>query len=88
MITLASELKQYGAKVSAEEFNDMLQELYYAMGYVLTVDEFLCHPDEAKRFCCEVRRKVGKKLPDDMILRRLLNIRKSHDGRKPRRKAA
>ncbi len=42
-----------------------------------TIDEFLFHPREVSRFCDEVRRKHQfYDLPDDIILRSIMNRRK------------
>lgn len=39
-------------------------------------ETLLFHPDEAKRVCVEVRRRLGKKVADDQILRAMVNARK------------
>lgn len=44
-----------------------------------TVDELCLHPREAMRFCDDVRRKHGYyDLPDDIILRCVMNARKGN----------
>lgn len=55
----------------AQDFNDIYRTTW-------TVDELLLHPREAQRFCDDVRHNRGWfDLPDDIILRWLLNRRKS-----------
>lgn len=41
-----------------------------------SVDFFLCHPDEAKKLCVQVRRELGRRLEDHEILWAMLNGRK------------
>jgi hypothetical protein len=43
-----------------------------------TVDDLVCHPDEAKAYCEQIRSEVGAPVPDHVILRRLMNARKAH----------
>lgn len=41
-----------------------------------SVDRLLCHPDQSKGLCVQVRRRTGVKVEDDQILESLLNARK------------
>ena len=57
-----------------EDFNDK----YHGM---LSIDEVLLHPRTAMRFCDDVREKHGWfELPDEAILRSVLNRRKNPGG--------
>ncbi len=74
---LEDELKLYGCEVSADEFESRLADLLAAMYPNLNTEQILYHPDNAKRYCEAVRCSVKcPGLPDEMILRRLQNIRK------------
>lgn len=50
-----------------------VKELLYA-GW--SVDRLLCHPDQSKEVCEQVRRRTGVDVEDDQILESLLNARK------------
>jgi hypothetical protein len=72
--------RDFGVDMEREDFVDLMvgdfNEAY--LGRPRTVDELLLHPREAARFCDEVRRKHGHcRMPDDVILRVILQRRKS-----------
>jgi hypothetical protein len=73
------ELSDFGVSLPKEEFTDQVVNDFSAIyrdGW--TVDELLLHPREAEQFCNDVRRKHGYyDLPDDIILRVILNRRKN-----------
>jgi hypothetical protein len=72
---------KYGVSVQPEEFTDQMVNTFNDTyrGY-WTVDELLLHPREASRFCDEVRRHFGYyDVPDDIILRVIMNRRKNPD---------
>jgi len=74
---LEEELKLYGCGLSPEQFEKRLVDLLAAMYPNLNSEQLLYYPDLASRYCEAVRcstRCPG--LPDEMILRRLQNIRK------------
>lgn len=77
---LEKELALYDARSDANEFNDTLQEMYFALFPSLPVERLLYCPDDEKAFCKAIRARCGRKLPDEMILRRLLNLRKRFGG--------
>jgi hypothetical protein len=57
-----------------DEFNDMYRGQW-------TVDELLLHPREALNFCDHVRRKHAYfDMPDDIILRAVMQRRKNPNG--------
>ena len=72
----------FGIDVEKEVFLDMMVNDFndvYRGGW--TIDELLLHPREAILFCDDVRRKHRYfDLPDDIILRSILQRRKSPTG--------
>ena len=69
---------EFGINISREEFGDQMSndfnDTYHGMW---TLDEMLLHPDEAKHFCNDIRRKYGYyDAPDDIILRVIMTNRK------------
>jgi len=77
VISLAAELKLYGVQYNPEQFNQLLTELRVAMAPTMSIEDFVCHLDDAKQFCNAVRSRIGGPLPDWVICRRLLNLRKN-----------
>jgi hypothetical protein len=77
MISLAAELKLYGVQYNPEQFNQLLTEIRVAMAPTMSIEDFVCHLDDAKQFCNAVRSRIGGPLPDWVICRRLLNLRKN-----------
>jgi len=74
---LEDELRQYDCCLSAEEFEEILEDVLRKHFPDLNTEQLLYYPDKAKRYCDLVREKTNCwKLPDEMILRRLQNIRK------------
>ena len=69
----------FGINLSKEEFIDqMVEEFGSIYRGQCTIDELLLHPREAAQFCADVRRKHAFfDLPDDIILRVILQRRKS-----------
>jgi hypothetical protein len=69
---------QFGVDLSRVEFIDqMVNDFNQIYRDDLTFDELLLHPQEAAGFCQEIRRKRGYyDLPDDIILRSIMNARK------------
>jgi len=70
---------EFGVNCSREEFGDeMVGDFAATYRDTWTVDELLLHPREAVKFCDDVRRKHGyHDLPDDIILRTIMNRRKN-----------
>lgn len=74
---LADELKDCGCQADSDVFRELVRELHSVMHPAWTDEELLYHPDDAKAFCGVVRRRAGSPgLPDDLILRTLVNRRK------------
>ncbi|MBN2296347.1 MAG: hypothetical protein JXM70_28215 [Pirellulales bacterium] len=69
--------KAFGVNLSREELTDEMVEEFNSCYRSWTIDELLLHPREAARFCEDTRRKFAYwDLPDDIILRVILNARK------------
>jgi hypothetical protein len=70
---------EFGVSLSREELSDQMVNAFndtYRGGW--TIDELLVHPREAVKFCDDVRRKHAYyDLPDDIILRGIMNARKN-----------
>lgn len=72
------DLKTFGVSMEKKEFEDRMVEEFgnFSRG-AWTLDEMLLRPANALRFCQDVRSKYGwMDLPDDVILRTIINARK------------
>jgi hypothetical protein len=70
--------KDFGVNLDKEAFVDQMVEDFAAMyrGQI-TIEELTLHPREAAKFCDDVRRMHGYfDMPDDIILRSIVNRRK------------
>jgi hypothetical protein len=70
--------KEHGVPLEKEEFAEqIIGEFEKFLPRGLTVDEFLLRPRVALAFCDEIRLDNGWfDLPDDVILRQIMNYRK------------
>ena len=70
---------EFGIEMKREEFIDLMVDDFSTIYRgQWTIDELLLHPREAAMFCDDIRRKHGFfDLPDDIILRSILNRRKN-----------
>lgn len=76
--SLEERLQSNGCGLPIGEFVDQLVEVLTQNYRTWSVDELVLHPDEAKNFCNVARRESGfQDLPDDLILRCLMNRRKN-----------
>ncbi len=76
---LEEELAAGGCGLDPSAFRDLLLDQKERTSPSWTVDELVCHPDDAKNYCDAVRVATdAPRLPDDLILRTLMNIRRSH----------
>lgn len=73
------EPEEFGVRMPKEAFIDtMVDDFNTTYHGDWSIDELLLHPREAMRFCDDVRRKHGYfDLPDDIILRVILQRRKN-----------
>jgi hypothetical protein len=74
---LEAELAEAGSDMDPKMFVQLLEERHATMHANWTVDDLVCHPDEAKTYCEKIRSEVGAPVPDHVILRRLMNARKA-----------
>jgi hypothetical protein len=75
---LSLTLADFGIDLGPEEFVDLLADMMAQLYPAFTIDELLVRPREALRFCDAARQRLDcYDLPDDVILRALLNRRKS-----------
>jgi len=76
---LEDELEQFGCSLTAFAFREHLEKRKMDTSPDWTIDDLICHPKEAMEFAQMVRGELGcPALPDYVILRALMNIRKSH----------
>lgn len=74
---LEDELRLYGCDLTPQDFENTLANLLAAMFPNVNSEQLLYEPCRAKRYCEAVRCSTKcHGLPDEMILRRLQNIRK------------
>lgn len=73
---LSEELKQNGFNDEPDVFRDILVDHMFNGFGSWTIDDLLCHPAEALEYCEGVRKRTGGNIPDYVILKTLLNIRK------------
>lgn len=73
---------EFGVELTRDALMDlMVEEFNVTYRDTLTIDELLLHPREATRFCDLVRGKHSfYDLPDDIILRSVMNRRKNPGG--------
>jgi hypothetical protein len=69
----------YGVELSKDDFVDRIAEAFNdTFKGSTTVDELLLHPRDAMEFCDSLRHRCGfSSVPDDVILRSLLQRRKN-----------
>jgi hypothetical protein len=75
-MSLDDELAKFGSEMSGSDFEEVIQELHAIMHPAWTFEQLLYNPSNGNRYCEAVRARAGKGRPDEMILRRLNNIRK------------
>ena len=75
---LEAELAEVGCHMDPKMFRDLIVERHGEMHRSWTIDDLVCHPDEAKAYCNQIRAEVGAPVPDHVILRSLMNARKAN----------
>jgi hypothetical protein len=74
---LSQELAHLLPDLDPQDFRDLLNELHQAMCPSWSIDELLVHPSDALVYCGVVRRRLDCHImPEDLILRTLINTRK------------
>ncbi len=75
---LKTALRKAGCELHPDTYKELLVDCLADMYKGQTIDELVCHPNEAIAFCGYVRRKAScQALPDTLILRPLMNVRKA-----------
>ena len=81
-VKLAPTLRSHGYADDPERFKELLMDLFAEMHRDCPVDEFLCDELDPRIFVKEVRHRTGcPKLPHELVLRTLLNMRKKGGDR-------
>jgi len=76
---LETELQECRCDLSPVDFRDLLIERKHDTSPAWTIDELVCHPDEAKEYCNVIRAETKcPEMSDDLILRTLMNVRRSN----------
>ncbi len=75
-IAFQKELRAAGSSLTRAEFLGLVAQVHRTSFPAWTVDELLCQPREARRFCRLVRSKARAVLPDRVIIKALLSLRK------------
>jgi transcriptional regulator with XRE-family HTH domain len=76
---LETELAECGCNLDPIAFRDLVEETKAVTSPTWTIDDLVCQPDEAKTFCEAIRGKTKcPRLTDFIILRTLMNVRRSH----------
>lgn len=77
---LADELLACECDKTPDQFRDLLINRLTERFSGLTIDRLVCSPDDALRYCDDIRQITDSKvLYDGVILKALMNIRKSAD---------
>ncbi len=72
------ELREHGCNLPINDFKDCLVELMHNLYRAFTIDRLVQNPYIAIDYCNVVRKKVAcSALPDEFILRCLMNRRKN-----------
>lgn len=71
--------QDYGVELSRQDFADRIADIFNdTFKGQTTIDELLLHPKDAMEFCEDLRRRSGFfQVPDDVILRALMQRRKN-----------
>lgn len=76
-VNLAKSLEALGCQMQAPDFRDLVVELHAILHPAWTIDELVCHPSAALEFCRHVCERARFFLPEDLILRTLMNSRRT-----------
>lgn len=87
-LVLEQQLEDSGAGIGASAFRKIVSEIFLRLYPGWTDEDLMVNPRESRLFCHVVRRAVGcRKLPDPVVLKTLINIRKNGCRRKEKRPA-
>jgi hypothetical protein len=85
---LAEALVEFTSTVTADDLREEIL-LQFETGWIpkgWTADELLIHPNKAVEFCNSVRNSTSPSIPDHLVLRTLMNLRRA--GKLVRRREA
>jgi len=74
--SIVADLRACGYGGDPERFREAVAEVLFSAYGSWTVDDLLCHPTEALKFCEVIRAKFGKPFTEPVILKTLLKMRK------------
>lgn len=74
---LSTELDNYGVKMGPDPFRKLLGDKFARMYPGKRVEWLTHNPSKAIQFVIAVRSAVGVALPEEFVMRRLTNLRKS-----------
>lgn len=88
MMRLKAELQKCNCPADPDTFRDVVESTFNRMYPDWTDDQLLCQPVKALEFDNEVRAAVKcAAVPDEVINRTLINLRKSNQSRHQRKAA-
>ena len=75
-VNMDEALRSAGSVLTRSQFYDLVEGLRVKLHPYWSQDELACHPHDALQFCEIVRRQVNAPLPDNLIMKAMLNRRK------------
>jgi hypothetical protein len=75
-MNLEAELRSVGCSLSRAQFSDLVDQLRTSLYPDWSPDELACHPHDAQQFCESVRQRASAPVPDHVIMKAMLNLRK------------
>lgn len=81
MMRLAVELKKCNCTTTPDKFREVVETVFNHLFPDWTDDDLLCKPKVASQFDDEVRKRINcPAVPDEVINRTLINLRKSNQN--------
>lgn len=77
-MSLAKELELYECGWEPEIFEILLNDLFNSMCIDMSMEEFFSDRKDLSQYCDQVCQRVGKRIPDRVIIRRITNLRKAN----------
>ncbi len=74
--SIEAELRLAGSSLTRKQFYNVVDEVRKTLYPKWTRDELACHPHEAQQFCEVVGLKTEAPLPDNLIMKAMLTVRK------------
>jgi hypothetical protein len=76
-LNIEAELRAAGCDLTRSGFYDLVDEIRQTLYPDWSQDELACHPHDAQQFCTIVRSRVSAPIPDNVIMKAMLNRHKS-----------